>query len=340
MGVKKSLENRQLEQGKVNIELLQEILENINKNGCNKEVIQSPEIGVDCAILDFGDEYLLVSSDPITGATSNIGELVVDVNANDIYASNGIPVGIILTILMPINSTDEDVSMVMADISTKCSSMNITILGGHTEVTDAVTRPVVSATILGKSKNRKLLKKQSIKEGFDIVLTKHIALEGTNILACDYENYLEDKLSNDELFFAKNLTQFLSISEECKIAFSHNENIFLHDVTEGGVFGGLYEMFEHLDYGFEVNAGSIPVLEVTKKISGIFEINPYKLISSGSLLIACENGQELVDLFRKKNIVANLIGKVTKNKDKVIVNEGKSQILQQPSGDDLFKIKL
>ncbi len=340
MEINKSLGNKQLEQGKVNIELLQDILENINKNGCNKEVVQSPEIGVDCAVLDFGNEYLLVSADPITGATSNIGELVVDVNANDIYASNGVPVGIILTILMPINSTDEDVSLIMSDISNKCSSMNITILGGHTEVTDAVTRPVVSATILGKTKNRKLLKKQSIKDGFDIVLTKHIALEGTNILACDYEKNLVEKLTNDELFFAKNLTQFLSISDECKIAFAQDENIFLHDVTEGGVFGGLYEMFEHLDYGFEVNVGSIPVLEVTKKICNVFDINPYKLISSGSLLIVCESGLELVEMFRKKNIVANVIGKVTKNTDKVIVIDGKSQILQQPSGDDLFKIKL
>ncbi len=332
--------NKPLEQGKVNIELLQEILENINKNVYNKEVRQSPEIGVDCAVMDFEDEYLLVSADPITGATSNIGELVVDVNANDIYASNGVPVGIILTILMPVNSTNEEVSQIMSDISEKCSSMNISIIGGHTEVTDAVVRPVVSATILGKTKNRKLLKKQSVKDGFDIVLTKHIALEGTNILACDYENNLVNKLTNDELFFAKNLTQFLSISDECKIAFAHDENIFLHDVTEGGVFGGLYEMFEHLDLGFEVNVSNIPVLEVTKKICNLFEINPYKLISSGSLLIACENGQELVDMFRKKNIVANVIGKVTKNTNKVIVNEGKSEILQQPSGDDLFKINL
>ncbi len=338
MGFDKSLENKQLEQGKVNIKLLQEILGNINKNGCNKEVIQSPEIGVDCAVLDFGDEYLLVSADPITGATSNIGELVVDVNANDIYASNGVPVGIILTILMPVNSTDEDVSQIMADISEKCRSMNITIIGGHTEVTDAVNRPVVSATILGKTKDRKLLKKQSIKDGFDIVLTKHIALEGTNILACDYESSLVEKLTNDDLFFAKNLTQFLSISDECKIAFAHDENIFLHDVTEGGVFGGLYEMFEHLDYGFEVNVGNVPVLEVTKKICNVFGINPYKLISSGSLLIVCENGDELVKAFRKKNIVANVIGKVTKNADKVIINEGKSEILQQPCGDDLFRI--
>ncbi len=173
-----------MEQGKVSIYLLKPILDNIGTS-LNKEVIQSAEIGVDCGILDFDDEYILVSADPITGATSNIGELVVDVNANDIFASNGEPVAIILTILLPESSTKEELFEIMKDVTAKCKKMNIDIVGGHTEVTDAVIRPVISATILGKSKNKKLLKKRNIEVDYDIVLTKHIALEGTNIIAWD-----------------------------------------------------------------------------------------------------------------------------------------------------------
>ncbi len=342
-----------MEHGKVSIDILKPILENINTNNSNKEVIQSPEIGVDCAVLDFEKEYVFVSSDPITGATNNIGELVVDVNANDIYASNGIPVGIVLTVLMPVNSTKEDLEEIMNDINKKCKDMNITIIGGHTEVTDAVTRPVVSATILGKSKNKKLLKKQNIGEGFDIVLTKNIALEGTNILACDGSEFLKRKgvLREEELAFGENLTQFLSIKDDCKIAFEHDENIYLHDVTEGGVFGGLYEMFEHLDFGFEVYVEKIPVLEVTKKICKVFNLDPYRLISSGSLLIVCENGDKLVNSFSKNNILANVIGKVTKGNEKIIIEKenevlkvkGKEKntvrkLLEQPKGDELFKV--
>ncbi len=332
-----------MEQGKVSIDLLKSILENININNSNKEVIQSPEIGVDCAVLNFEDEYVLVSADPITGATSNIGELVVDVNANDIYASNGVPVGIILTVLMPVDSSEGDLKTIMNDIHNKCKAMNITIIGGHTEVTDAVNRPVVSATILGKTKEKKLLKKHNISEGFDIVLTKNIALEGTNILACDAEKFLRSNsdLSEEELDFGKSLTHFLSIKEDCEIAFKHDENIYLHDVTEGGVFGGLYEMFEHLDFGFEIDVDKIPVLDITKKICDVFELDPYRLISSGSLLIACKNGEELVNKFKEKDILSNVIGKVTRSNDKIVVKDRdciERHILEQPKGDELFKV--
>ncbi len=329
-----------MEQGKVSIDLLKSILENINTNNNNKEVIQSPEIGVDCAVLDFVDEYVLVSADPITGATSNIGELVVDVNANDIYASNGVPVGIILTVLMPVNSTENDLKTIMSDIHKKCKSMNITIIGGHTEVTDAVNRPVVSATILGKTKNKKLLKKQNILEDFDIVLTKNVALEGTNILSCDAETFLKKNsdLTDDELRYGKSLTHFLSIKDDCEIAFEHDQNIYLHDVTEGGVFGGLYEMFEHLDFGFEVDVDNIAVLDVTEKICRVFDLDPYRLISSGSLLIACENGEKLVNKFKDRDILANVIGKVTKSKEKIIVINNERRVLEEPKGDELFKV--
>lgn len=337
-----------MEQGKVSIDILKPILEDIKKDNNNSELLQSPEIGVDCAVLNFGEEYILVSSDPITGATSNIGDLVVDVNANDIYASNGEPVGIVLTVLLPENTTQGELKKIMTDIQQRCKSMNISIVGGHTEVTDAVTRPVVSATILGKTRNRKLLKKQNIEEllikssnkELDIVLTKDIALEGTNIIACDFVDNIKESLTNIELEYAQGLNHFLSIKEDCRIAFEHSENIYLHDVTEGGVFGGLYEMFEHLDLGFEVYKEKINILEVTKKLCNVLNINPYRLISSGSLLIVCENGKELVEKYKKSEIKSEVIGKVTKNKTKYIVDNGLFEVLEQPNGDDLFRIEV
>ncbi len=330
-----------MEQGKVSIDLLKSILLNINTNNNNPEVIQSPEIGVDCGVLDFKDEFVLVSADPITGATNNIGELVVDVNANDIYASNGIPVGIILTVLMPAKSTREELEKIMNDIHNKCKSMNITIVGGHTEVTDAVNRPVVSATILGKTKNRKLLKKQNIAENFDIVLTKNIATEGTNILASDCEKFLKENsvLSAEELQSAQDSKNFLSIEVDCRVAFEHDESIYLHDVTEGGVFGGLYEMFEHLDFGFEVEVEKIPVTDITLKICNAFKLDPYRLISSGNLLVVCENGEDLVKEYEKSGILARVIGRVTRGNEKIVIRKGDvREILEQPKGDELFKV--
>ncbi len=330
-----------MEQGKVKIDLLKLILDDINKNNKNEEVIQNPEIGVDCGVLDFGNEYVLVSADPITGATSNVGELVVDINANDIYSANGVPVGIVLTILLPVSSTDDDLKKIMSDINNKCKKMNISIIGGHTEVTDAVIRPVISATILGKTENRKLLQKQNIELGYDIVLTKNVALEGTNILACDYEDYLKKYLSNEELEKAKNLSQFLSIKNDSETAFNHSEKIYLHDVTEGGVFGGLYEMFEDSSFGFKIDVTKIPILNITQKICNIFNINPYKLISSGSLLIACEDGEKLVKDLENKNIIANVIGKVIDDKKKILkYSEDDIREIEMPNGDDLFKICL
>ncbi len=327
-----------MELGKINIDLLQSIINEINNSDLNKEVIQSPEIGVDCAVLDFGEEYIFVSTDPITGATNNIGELVIDVNANDVFASNGVPIGVVLTILLPVGSTEKYLRELMSDIYRKCKSMNISIIGGHTEVTDAVNRTVVSATILGKTTKRKLLKKQSLKPDYDIVLTKHIALEGTNILASDFEDVLKENLDPCEIEFAKNLSQFLSIKTDCEIAYSHSEDIYLHDVTEGGILGGIYEMFENSQVGFEIDIDRIPVLTVTKQICKIFDIDPYRLISSGSLIIGCKDGKSLVDKFEEFNVKASVIGRVTENKDKIIIKDGIERILESPQGDELFKV--
>jgi hydrogenase maturation factor len=215
--------------------------------------------------------------------------------------------------------------------------LNIDILGGHTEVTQAVNRTVISTTAFGKPMSDNLVVSKAAKPGMDIILTKGAGIEGTAILASVKEEFLKDKIPFDLLSEAKLLEKEISVVPESKIA-TRIGTAAMHDVTEGGVLGALYEVVQASNCGFIVDYDKIPILESTKEICKVFDIDPLRLISSGSMLIFTNFGNEIVKELEENNIKSAIIGKTTNEDMHILIKDNSHIEIDEPQSDELWKI--
>ena len=194
--------------GKLPNDVLEEIVfENIDKK--RKEVLVGAELGEDNAIIDFGEDVCIMSTDPITGASKGLGKLAVNISCNDIASSGGEPVAILLTILLPPSTELEELKEIMIEVREECKQLNLDLVGGHTEVTDAVNRIVLSTTVVGRQKKVKVLDKKKVEEGHRVYISKDIAIEGTSILSRELEDILKEKLSEEEMSIARDMDKKL-----------------------------------------------------------------------------------------------------------------------------------
>lgn len=303
-----------------------------------EEVIIGAGIGEDCAVLALKeDEVFVVSTDPVTGAMQDIGRLAVHVTANDLAASGAEPVGILISALLPESITEEEIKEIMAQVNAECGKLRLALIGGHTEVTLAVNRPVLTVTGIGKAKKEELCLTRTAKPGQDLVVTKWVGLEGSSIIAKEKEAELAARYPISLIREAQQFDAWLSVVPESGIAAANGASA-MHDVTEGGIFGALWEMAASAKVGLEVDLKKIPIRQETVEICNFYEINPYELISSGSMLIATDNGHDLVRELAKADIHATVIGKITDGNDRIVTNDGEVRFLEPPKSDELYKV--
>lgn len=321
--------------GKLPNSMLEKIvIDPINNHNINrKEVLLKPSIGEDCAALDLGENICLLSTDPITGAVADIGKLAVNINTNDIASSGGEPIGLMVTALLPASITEDEISHIITDLYEEAKNVNVAILGGHTEITDAVVKPVLSCTVVGKTK--KLIPSGGAKIGDSVIMTKYAAMEGTAIFASDKIDKLQG-VDNSVIEKAKKLGNSLSVITEGRIGAKLGANA-MHDVTEGGILGACWEIADCSGLGIEVYEDKIPVLEETKIICNKLGVNYLRLISSGSMLIVCSNGDKMMSALEKEGIVASTIGKIVE-KGKWFISNGERTVLNEPTSDELYKV--
>ncbi|MGB8453404.1 MAG: AIR synthase family protein [Anaerocolumna sp.] len=305
-----------------------------------EEVLVGPGVGEDCSVVEFKkDEVFVISTDPITGTTENIGTFAVHITANDISSNGAEIVGIMLTVLLPDGYRESDLKEMMKEIETVCESLNIEIMGGHTEITAAVNQPIITVTGVGKMLKKNLIKTAGVIPGQEIVMTKWAGLEGTAIIAGNKENELLSKYTRDFITGAKDFIQYISVVAEAKIAGTMGATS-MHDVTEGGIFGALWELGEASGVGIEVELKKIPIKQETVEICEFYDLNPYQLISSGVMLMVADRANELVEVLKKNNIPAAIIGRVTAGNDRVVLNEDEKRFLAPPKSDELYKVNI
>ena len=295
------------------------------------ESLSSPTIGQDCAVVDLDGDLLVLSCDPITSASvAHLGRLTVHVSCNDAAAAGAEPVGLLVTLLMPPTGTMEQIAQIADDLSAAAQLANVDILGGHTEVTDAVTRAVTSATVIARQSRNQVLR--GMRPGDDIVMTKYAALEGTTILAEDFPDRVST-VSVKQIQAARKLTGQLSIVPESRIAMQFGA-VAMHDVTEGGVLGASWELGFANVCSVEIETDKIPVREDTLALCRALSLDPLRLIGSGSLLIACADGAALVQALSRHDIPAAVIGRAIAG-DKSYVDQ---TLLEEPHADELYKL--
>lgn len=330
-----------MEIGKVPFSVLEKIVFEPIKQQKNKrpEILIRPEIGEDCSAIRFGaEEICVVSSDPITGAAADIGYLAVHVGCNDIASSGAEPIGIMVTILLPPEAEEEDLQSIMEGIYRAAEEIHIEVMGGHTEVTDAVVRPVVSTTAFGKAKQNGFISSGGAKVFQDVIMTKWAGLEGTAILAKDYGEKLGRYFAEEIIQKAQRMGESLSVVKEGEIAAAFGATA-MHDATEGGILGAVWEVAACSGTGVELYMDCIPIQEETKALCSLFQIDPYGLISSGCMIITAFEGEKLVELLRQANIEAAIIGRITEQ-ERVYIKDGIAYPLAQPKSDELYNIRM
>ena len=323
--------------GKLKAELLEKyIFKNLSSN--REEVIVKGGTGLDNAVLDFGGDLIVASTDPITGASKNIGSLAINISVNDVSCQCADPVGVLMTVLIPPSATIDDLKEIIDDANRTATKLNIDIVGGHTEITDAVNKILISTTVLGRVNKAIRPDIKSIKPGDVIAVSKYIGIEGTSIIAHDKSN-VREVLNEEELKLAISLSDEISVLKESRIASKYGVK-HMHDITEGGLYGALWETGVAIDYGLATYYDDIPVLDVTKKVSKFYGIDPMRLISSGSMLMIFDKDKfnEFKKETENEGIKVTKIGEVVKENKTVVVFNDKTLTLSEPDSDELYKI--
>lgn len=330
----------ELKIGKLDSDVLQSIV--IDKIKFKRpEVKTRAGIGEDCAVIDYGKYECVISTDPITADVKDIGKLSIHISCNDI-ASNGIePLGITLAVMLPVGTTENDVSVIMTQAGQAAEECGVEIIGGHTEITDAVRKPVIVSTAFGRGLAGASQRAQDMKPGDMILMTKTAGLEGTGIIASDYELQLSDVLTSEEIRRAKDLLHDVSVVPE-GVACGKIGTSGMHDVTEGGILGAVWEMCHIAGLGCEVEVGSIPVEPVTEKIATHYGIDYLRLISSGSMLIVAPVSRacRIVTALDAMHIKCSAIGKICDADTGVMAvhPDGRHKKIAPPSADELYKV--
>ena len=303
-----------MQAGKLPLEFLSELLGRIEIT--DPRVVLGPRPGEDAALIDFGDRYLVTKTDPITFATDLIGWYLVQVNANDLAVMGATPRWLMVTLLLPEGTERETVANIFDQLREACEGIGITLVGGHTEVTYDLSRPIAVGAMLGEVDREKVVLTSGARPGDAIVLTKGIAIEGTAILAREAAGQLlEAGVDARVIQRAKELlfSPGISVLEEARIACDTVEVHSMHDPTEGGLATGLLELATGAGVGVEVDYDSVPVLPECRALCAALGLDPLGLIGSGSLLVTVAPGDVpvLLEALANQNIVGHQIGRIT-----------------------------
>lgn len=304
-----------MQAGKLPHDLLAALLGDLPRH--DTRVLLGPGIGRDAAVIDNGGPKLLVAkSDPITFASDLIGRYAVHVNANDIACTGATPCWFLATILLPEGSTPELAETIFQQMQDACGALGIEIVGGHTEITIGLDRPIVSGAMLGEVEHDKLVRPDGAKPGDALILTKGIAIEGTAVLAREAAGRLNALgVSPDALNRAAEyiLTPGISVVAEAMAACAATDVHAMHDPTEGGLATALYEMSEACGAGSAVERSAIDVMPETRAICEAAGLDPLGLLASGSLLIAVADADcdAAIAAIESEGVTARKVGTIT-----------------------------
>ena len=329
--------------GKLPPELLQRLLTSYTR--ADPRVIVGPAVGEDAAIIDMGDRYLIAKSDPITFATDAIGYYAVVVNANDIATRGGRPKWFLATLLLPERATSVAlVESIFAQLAEACQAFGVAVVGGHTEVTHGLDRPILSGHMLGEVDPAGLITTSGAQVGDVLLLTKGICIEGTAIIAREREQELRRSDVPEGLIQRAKSFLFepgISVVRDAQIAVGAGRVHAMHDPTEGGLAMAVHELASAAHVGIVIEAHRIPLLEESALLCRAYGLDPLGTIASGALLIAtpAQEALRIQQALRLNNIACEAIGRIVPPSEGVLLNAGSElRALPQFFRDEITKL--
>jgi hydrogenase expression/formation protein HypE len=332
--------------GKLPFELLASLLARAPMN--DPRVLYGPGIGLDCAVIDLGERILVFKSDPITFATDDIGWYAVQVNANDIATTGAVPRWMLATLLLPeAGTTPAQVEAIFEQVYRAAQAQGISVVGGHTEVTYDLHRPILVGTLIGEVDREHLVTPEHVQPGDVLLLTKGVPIEATALLAREFGARLlagngaeQPGLSAAELETARNYLYEpgISVVRDAQIATQAGRIHAMHDPTEGGLAGALWELADASRKTLVVDPRLVYVPPLAKRVCAAFGLDPLATIASGALLLAAvgEDAPLIQAALKKNGIACGVIGWVEDGPGGVGCKDGSP--FPRPARDDIARV--
>lgn len=305
------------------------------------DVLHGPGIGRDAALVRVGQKVVVATTDPITGAVKNIGAYALHICANDVATFGINPRWFLATILLPEETNPAILREIMNSMHIAANELKVSIIGGHTEITPGLSRPIVVGFMLGTTEEGHYVTSTSAQSGNKLILTKGVAIEGTAILATERKTELLQHLDQRTLTRAQQFFKLLSVVPDALKAMTTGAVTAMHDPTEGGIANGLHELAEASGLGFVVDKNKLVIHEETRKICEVLTIDPMNLIASGAMLIAVQSKKStaVIQTLSKGGISAEIIGELVRDSSvRMITGEdGTQQPLEKPKQDALWE---
>lgn len=291
-----------------------------------------------CFGIACGDEEEILNSHTVLyGDEKDLGVFALARLMNDLATRGAKTVGMSVHIMLPPYAYESRLKAMMESVEQAGSEHGVQVLCAKAEVSPAVTKAVVSMTGVGVYRKGNLLRSSMGKAGQDIILLKWIGLEGTFRVMREKEEDLKKRFVHTFLNRVPQLERELFSKEEIFLARDYGASA-MHQITDGGILGALWELAEASEIGMNVDLKQMSIRQETVEICEFCHLNPYQLTSAGSVLIIAERGEELVSRYEELGIKATLLGKTTADAARVIVNGEEKRFLDRPAPDELLKI--
>lgn len=322
-----------------------------------KELLCGAGVGEDCAIFSFSggndsggehpdgelvafcvQEAAVAVGEPAGGPEPVVTMAqLIQKCANNLAAGGAEPVAAVIALLLPESVEETDIKALMAEAQKKCGELDLQIAGGQTRVSGAVTMPVATVTAFGRADQR--FRGGKVSPGQDVVVSKWIGLQGTAMLARRHKEKLSARYPAYLVNEAASFDRYLSIIPEAATAMKSGV-CAMHDVSEGGIFGALWELAERAGVGLTIDMKKLPLRQETVEVCECCNVNPYILLSGGSLLMTAEDGQSLAAALEAVHIPAAVVGKVTDSKDRLLLNGEEVRYMDRPQCDEIYKFSI
>ena len=328
--------------GKLPFDLLAELLAGAPLS--DPRVMLGPGIGLDCAIVDLGETLLVFKSDPITFATDDIGWYLVQVNSNDIATTGATPRWLLVTALLPeAHTTIESVRQITRRLYEACRSLDISLIGGHTEITYGIDRPILSGTLVGEVTRDRLVLPSGARLGDKVLLTKGVPIEATAILGREFAEQLSNALSPAEIQQARSYLYEpgISILRDAKIATAAGRVTAMHDPTEGGLATALWELAEASRCTILFDPAAVYIPALSARLCDFFDIDPLCAIASGALLLTVDptDAHQIIYALQEIGIHCAEIGQVESGPPHVRQQTPSGpQPLPRPARDEIARL--
>jgi len=304
----------QLRPGKLDPPRLADLLAR-HAAGAAGRIVVPARLGEDAAVIELPDRYLVVATDPITFVTEDLGHYVVTINANDVATAGARPLFFSCVLLFPAGATLPDVEHVFDQVARACAEQQVAWVGGHTEITPAVSAPLAVGQMIGEVERTRLVRKDSLRAGDRLLLTQGLAIEAVSIIARSRPEEVRARFGQSFLERARAFLRDpgIGVAEQALAACAVGGVRALHDPTEGGLAGGLHELAAATGLGLVVRREAIPIYPEARSLCDHVGLDPLGVIASGSLIIGAAPGQApaILEALEGRGIPCVEIGQLT-----------------------------